>query len=78
VKLGDRTRLVAHVFIESHTSLGKDNVVFPFAALGGAPQDLSYRGEATRLEIGDNNVIREHATLSRGTARGRAVTYDRQ
>lgn len=74
VKLGDRTRLVAHVFIESHTALGKDNVVFPFAALGGAPQDLSYRGEATRLEIGDNNVIREHATLSRGTARGRSVT----
>lgn len=74
VKLGDRTRLIAHVFVESHTTLGKDNTVFPFAALGGPPQDLSYKGEPTRLEIGDNNVIREHATLHRGTARGRAVT----
>lgn len=74
VKLGDGTRLIAHVFIESHTALGKHNTVFPFAALGGPPQDLSYKGEPTRLEIGDNNVIREHATLHRGTARGRAVT----
>lgn len=74
VKLGDRTRLIAHVFIESHTTLGQDNTVFPFAALGGPPQDLSYKGEPTRLEIGDSNVIREHATLHRGTARGRAVT----
>ncbi|MGE0742251.1 MAG: acyl-ACP--UDP-N-acetylglucosamine O-acyltransferase [Hyphomonadaceae bacterium] len=74
VKLGDRTQLMAHVFIESHTELGKDNVVFPFAGLGCPPQDLSYKGEATKLVIGDNNVIREHATLHRGTARGRAVT----
>jgi UDP-N-acetylglucosamine acyltransferase len=74
VRLGDRTRLMAHVFIESHTALGKDNTVFPFAALGGAPQDLSYKGEPTRLEIGDGNVIREHATLARGTVRGRSVT----
>lgn len=74
VRLGDRTRLMAHVFIESHTSMGVDNTVFPFAALGGAPQDLSYRGEPTRLEIGDNNVIREHASLARGTVRGSAVT----
>jgi UDP-N-acetylglucosamine acyltransferase len=74
VKIGDRTRLIAHVFIERHTTIGNDNTVFPFAGLGGTPQDLSYKGEPTRLEIGDNNVIREHATLHRGTARGRAVT----
>jgi UDP-N-acetylglucosamine acyltransferase len=74
VKLGARTRLIAHVFIESHTTIGADNTVFPFAALGGTPQDLSYKGEPTRLEIGDHNVIREHATLHRGTVRGRAVT----
>lgn len=74
VKLGERTRLIAHVFIESHTEIGKDNTVFPFAGLGGTPQDLSYRGEPTKLIIGDNNVIREHATLHRGTVRGRSVT----
>jgi UDP-N-acetylglucosamine acyltransferase len=74
VKLGARTRLIAHVFIESHTELGQNNTVFPFAGLGGTPQDLSYKGEPTRLVIGDNNVIREHATLHRGTARGRSVT----
>jgi UDP-N-acetylglucosamine acyltransferase len=74
VKLGDRTKLIAHVYVESHTELGKDNTVYPFVGLGGAPQDLSYQGEPTKLVIGDNNVIREHATLHRGTVRGRAVT----
>ena len=57
VRLGDRTRLIAHVFIESHTEIGKDNTVFPFAGLGGTPQDLSYKGEPTRLRIGDNCLI---------------------
>ena len=74
VRLGDRTRLVANVYIESHTAIGADCLVHPFAALGGPPQDLSYNGEPTRLEIGDNNVIREHATIHRGTVRGRSVT----
>jgi UDP-N-acetylglucosamine acyltransferase len=74
VKLGEGTRLTAHVFIESHTELGKNNTVFPFAVLGGTPQDLSYKGEPTKLVIGDDNVIREHASLHRGTVRGRSVT----
>jgi UDP-N-acetylglucosamine acyltransferase len=74
VKLGARTKLIAHVFIESHTEIGAGNTVFPFAVLGGTPQDLSHKGEATRLVIGDNNVIREHASLHRGTVRGRSVT----
>jgi UDP-N-acetylglucosamine acyltransferase len=74
VKLGEGTRLTAHVFIESHTELGENNTVFPFAVLGGTPQDLSYKGEPTKLVIGDNNVIREHASLHRGTVRGRSVT----
>ena len=74
VKVGERTKLIAHVFIESHTEIGKDNTIFPFALLGGTPQDLSYAGEPTRLVLGDHNVIREHATLHRGTVRGRSVT----
>lgn len=74
VKIGDRTRLIAHVFIETNTSIGKDCTIYPFAVLGAPPQDLSFKGEDTRLEIGDNNTIREHATVHRGTIRGRAVT----
>jgi UDP-N-acetylglucosamine acyltransferase len=74
VKIGDRTRLVAHVFIENHTELGNDNVVYPFAGLGGPPQDTSYKGEPTKLIIGDNNQIREHVTLHRGTMRFGGVT----
>jgi UDP-N-acetylglucosamine acyltransferase len=74
VKIGPRTRLIAHVFVESHTEIGADNTVFPYAGLGGTPQDLSYKGEPTKLAIGANNVIREHATVHRGTVRGRSVT----
>jgi UDP-N-acetylglucosamine acyltransferase len=74
VKIGDRTRLVSQVFIEQHTELGKDNVVYPFAGLGGPPQDTSYKGEPTKLIIGDNNQIREHVTLHRGTMRFGGVT----
>lgn len=74
VRIGDRTRLMAHVFIDEHTSIGADCTIYPFAALGAPPQDLSYKGEPTRLEIGDNNVIREHVTMHRGTVRGRSVT----
>jgi UDP-N-acetylglucosamine acyltransferase len=74
VKIGDRTKLLAHVYIDGHTSIGADCTIYPFAALGAPPQDLSYKDEPTRLEIGDNNVIREHVTMHRGTVRGRAVT----
>ncbi len=74
VTIGDRTKLIANVFIETHTSIGKDCTVYPFAVLGAPPQDTSYKGEPTRLEIGDNNLIREHATLHRGTARGKSLT----
>jgi len=74
VKLGPRTRLIAHVYIDGHTSIGPDCVIYPYAVLGAPAQDLSYKGEDTRLEIGPNNVIREHVTMHRGTVRGRAVT----
>lgn len=74
VKLGDRTRLVANVYIERLTEIGSDCVVWPYASLGAPPQDTSYKGEPTRVVIGDNNTFREHATVHRGTARGRSVT----
>ena len=69
VKLGPETRLMSHVVVEGSTELGAGNTVHPFAVLGGPPQHTAYKGEDTRLVIGDNNVIREHATMNIGTAR---------
>jgi UDP-N-acetylglucosamine acyltransferase len=74
VELGERCELVSHVAIEGPTKIGADNGIFPFASIGMAPQDLSYAGEATRLEIGDHNEIREFVTLNRGTVKGRQLT----
>jgi len=74
VELGDRCELVSHVTVEGPTKIGSDNKIFPFASIGMAPQDLSYAGEQTRLEIGNHNQIREFTTLNRGTAKGRQLT----
>jgi UDP-N-acetylglucosamine acyltransferase len=74
VTIGPRTRLMASVFIEGLVALGADNVVYPSCVLGGPAQDLSYKGEPTRLEIGSGNILREHVTMHRGTQRGRRVT----
>jgi UDP-N-acetylglucosamine acyltransferase len=74
VRIGDRTRVGSHVVIEGPTTIGEDNVIFPFAALGHPPQDLKYAGEPTELVVGDRNQIREYVTLHRGTAGGGGVT----
>ncbi len=74
VQIGAGTKIGAHVVIEGPTVLGRDNRVHPFASLGGEPQDKKYRGEPSRLEIGDGNTIREYCTLNRGTADGGNVT----
>ena len=74
VEIGPRTRVGAHAMIHCHTRLGADNIVHPFASVGDAPQDKKYKGEPTRLEVGDRNVIREFVTLNRGTAKDRGVT----
>ena len=74
VKLGARTRLISHVVVEGHTEIGEDNTIHPFAYLGGPPQHLAYKGEDTKLVIGDNNLIREHATMNLGTVHGGGVT----
>lgn len=74
VKLGARTRLVAHVYIETNTEIGEDCTIYPFASIGAPPQDTSYKGEPTRVVIGKNNVFREHCTIHRGTVRGRSET----
>lgn len=74
VKVGDRTQIGPHVVIDGVTTVGADNIIAGQANLGGAPQDLSYRGEPTELEIGDSNTIREFVTINRGTVKGGGVT----
>jgi UDP-N-acetylglucosamine acyltransferase len=74
VELGERCHLVSHIAIEGPSTIGSDNGFFPFSSIGMAPQDLSYRGEPTRLEIGDHNEIREFVTISRGTTKGGGLT----
>jgi UDP-N-acetylglucosamine acyltransferase len=74
VELGEECEVRSHVVIEGPTRLGKRNRIFPYAAIGLACQDLKYHGEPTRLEIGDDNVIREFVTLHRGTVDGGGVT----
>jgi len=74
VELGEGCRLVSHVTIEGPTKIGADNAFFPFCAIGMDPQDVTYKGEPTRLEIGEHNEIRECVTISRGTVKGGGVT----
>jgi len=74
VELGEDCDLVSHVAIRGPTKIGKENSIFPFAALGMDPQDVSYHGERTHLEIGDHNEIREYVTVNRGTEKGGGVT----
>jgi UDP-N-acetylglucosamine acyltransferase len=74
VEVGDRTWIGAHVVVAGLTRLGADNRIHPFASIGGAPQDKKYKGEPTRLEIGDRNVIRECVTLNRGTLKDQGIT----
>ncbi len=74
VELGENCRLVSHVAIEGPTKIGTANSFFPFCGVGMAPQDVTYKNEPTRLEIGDHNEIRECVTISRGTIKGGGVT----
>jgi UDP-N-acetylglucosamine acyltransferase len=74
VELGEGCHLVSHVAIEGPTKIGTDNGFFPFCSIGMAPQDLTYAGEPTRLEIGDHNEIREFVTINRGTVKGGGLT----
>jgi UDP-N-acetylglucosamine acyltransferase len=74
VELGKGCRLVSHVIMEGPTKIGVNNRFFPFSSIGLAPQDLTYAGERTRLEIGDHNEIREFVTINRGTVKGGDLT----
>jgi len=74
VQLGEGCHLVSHVVMEGPSKIGADNGFFPFSSIGLAPQDMTYAGERTQLEIGDHNEIREFVTINRGTVKGGGVT----
>lgn len=74
VELGEGCHLHSHVAIEGPTKIGSSNRFFPFCSIGMAPQDLTYAGEPTRLEIGDDNEFREFVTVNRGTVKGGGTT----
>jgi UDP-N-acetylglucosamine acyltransferase len=72
--MGEECELISHVVLQGPTRMGRGNRIFPFTTVGVPPQDLKYKGEDTRLEIGDNNVIREFASIHRGTVTGGGLT----
>ena len=74
VELGEQCELISHVVLQGPTRIGARNRIFPFASIGMGPQDLSYKGEPTRLEMGDDNQVREFATIHRGTVKGGGLT----
>ena len=74
VEIGQGTVIQSHVNITGQTKIGKNNIIYPFASIGNDPQDLKFKGEETRLEIGDNNKIREYVTINPGTKGGGGLT----
>lgn len=74
VEIGDGCKIASHVVIQGPTKMGKNNQIYQFSSIGEIPQDKKFSGEETKLEIGDNNLIRESVTINRGTAQGGGLT----
>ena len=74
VEIGNNVKIYSHVNISGKTKIGDRTIIFPFASIGNAPQDLKYKGEDTKLEIGKNNKIREYVTINPGTEGGGGLT----
>ena len=74
VTLLSGVNLISHIVVDGNTQIGKDTKIYPFASIGMPPQDLKYAGEPSKLEIGTNNVIREHVTINPGTEGGGMLT----
>ncbi len=75
VVIGEGTILHNHVTLQCLTTIGRENVFYPFSVIGADPQDRKFGGERTTLVIGDRNTIREHVTIHRGTGNGGALTH---
>jgi UDP-N-acetylglucosamine acyltransferase len=74
VELGEDCELLSHVVVGGPSRIGRENTIHSFAVVGGDPQDITYNGEPTRLEMGDRNQIREYVTITRGTLKGGGTT----
>ena len=74
VIIGEGTKIHSHVSISGNTTIGKNNIIYPFASIGSDPQDLKFNAEKTKLLIGDNNTIREYVTINPGTIGGGSET----
>ncbi len=74
VEIRKNVKIHSHVNISGHTVVDDGTIIFPFASIGNAPQDLKYKGEKTKLEIGKNNKIREYVTINPGTENGGGLT----
>jgi len=74
VRIGSGSKIHSHVSIQGRTTIGHDNIIFPFATVGSVPQDLKFKGEPSELIIGDRNTIREYVSLNPGTTGGGMVT----
>jgi len=74
VEIYDAVELISNVHIEGNTKIGKGTKIFPFASIGTQPQDLKFKGESNSLQIGENNIIREHVTINPGTEGGGGKT----
>ncbi len=74
VEIGENTEIQSHVNIMGKTKIGTNNIIYPFASIGTDPQDMKYKGEKTSLIIGNNNKIREYATINKGTFQGGGTT----
>ena len=74
VQIGSGTVVQSHVNITGNTIIGKNNKIYPFASIGNDPQDLKFKGEESKLKIGDNNKIREYVTINPGTEGGGGLT----
>lgn len=74
VTIGDNTKIASHVVIEGNTTIGENNSFFQFASIGAEPQSLAYKGEDTKVVIGDNNIFREYCTVNRGSMADEGVT----
>jgi len=74
VIIGDNCEIMSHVYISGNTTIGSNNTIYPFSSIGTNPQDLKFKGEKTKLTIGNNNILREYVTINPGTEYGGGET----